>query len=205
MQINSAITSHSYYQSAGASHKVPGNPAGEFSNAITKCEKEEGAGEFLGLTMLPEEGKSVTYGMRAMLSDKSTLDRPIVQVITNKDGKTEVFEVDISKVDPSNASRMEMFALCCYEDKYGSGTGSTFGSFHTFRMYEETAIGNGCMKHTEDGIPVWEQFRNEKVNWVKICESVLDILQTIKDPKVMELFSKGKKLLNMYSRYELRE
>lgn len=88
-----------------------------------------------------------------------------------------------------------------YEDKYGIDTGSTFGSFHTFKMYEETAKQNGCIKQTDEGISAWEQFRNEKVNWVSTCESVLNILQTFKDPKVLDLFSKGKKLLNVYSKY----
>lgn len=74
----------------------------------------------------------------------------------------EVFDIEIKKIDPKNASRMEMFALCCYEDKYGTGTGSTFGSFHTFRMYEETAIQNGYLNRENDQMSALEQFRNEK-------------------------------------------
>ena len=201
MQINNITSSHTYYQSKKIAAQVSDVYSNEFSDAVTKNKEGEGKGEFLGFTMLPEEGKSVVYGMRAMLSEGSAPNKPIVQVISNLDGKKEVFDVDISKIDPQNASRIEMFALCSYEDKYGTGTGSTFGSFQTFRIYEETAKQNGCIKQIDEGVSAWEQFRNEKVNWVSTCESVLDILQIFKDPKVMDLFSKGNKLINIFSKY----
>lgn len=201
MQVSNTLGSQNFYQSSRVTKKTSDSRLDEFSSAVTRSEEGEGEGQFLGLTMLPEEGSAVVYGMRAMLSDKSTPDKTIVQVVSNLDGKKEVFDVDISKVNPENASRIEMFALCSYEDKYGTGTGSTFGSFQSFRIYEETAKENGYMMQVKDGMSTWEQFRNEKVNWVKMCESVLDILQTFKDPKVMDLFSKGKKLLNLYSKY----
>ena len=198
MQVNRVFSTYNYVQS-GNTGKVFQKQSEEFSCAVTKSEETEG--EFLGLTMLPEEGKSMIYGMRAMLSDKSTPDKPIVQIVSNLDGKTEVYDVDISKVNPANATRMEMFALCSYADKYGEGSGSTFGSFNTFKIYEETAKVNGCMPSVNEGVSTWEAFRTVKENWMKISESVVDVLKTHKDPKVMELFAKGKKLLNLYSKY----
>lgn len=200
MQVSNDLSSRNLYWMNKVG-KVSQNQSNEFSCAVNKSEEGEEEGEFLGLTMLHEEGKSMVYGMRAMLSKKSTPDKPIVQIISNLDGKKEVYDVDISKVNPENATRLEMFALCCYADKYGTGTGSTFGSFHTFRMYEETARVNGCIKQIDESVSAWEQFTNEKNNWIKISESVLDILKTHKDSKVMDLFSKGKKLLNLYSKY----
>lgn len=191
MQISNVLSSHNIYQPDRK--KQLGSQMGEFSNAVTKSEKGESEGEFLGLTMLPEEGKTMVYGMRAMLSKESTADKPIVQVISNLDGNKEVFDIDINSIDPENASRMEMFALCSYADKYGMGTGSTFGSFQTFRIYEEEAKQNGCMRQIDMGISTWEQFRTEKINWVKVNEDVLNILKTYNDPKVMDLFAKGKK------------
>ena len=74
---------------------------------------------------------------------------------------------------------MEMFALCCYEDKYGTGTGSTFGSFHTFRMYEETAIQNGYLNRGNDQMSALEQFRNEKENWINLTEFVLNVFSAV--------------------------
>lgn len=111
MQVNNIVGSQSFHQAKKIRKQSSSIQSSEFSGAVTKNEEGESTGEFLGLTMLPEEGKSIVYGMRAMLSDKSTPDRPIVQIISNLDGKKEVFDVDISKVNPENASRIEMFAL----------------------------------------------------------------------------------------------
>ena len=74
----------------------------EQTGAVSIAETEDG-GEFLGLTMVPEEGQSVTYGMRAMLSEKSTPDNPIVQVVSNLGGKKVIYNVEVNKVNPNNA------------------------------------------------------------------------------------------------------
>ncbi|MCM1100481.1 MAG: hypothetical protein NC079_01855 [Clostridium sp.] len=173
-----------------------------FSDAITMADSED-EGTFLGLTMIPEEGKTVVYGMRAMLSEESTPDKPIVQIISNLDGQKEIYNVDISKVDPKNASRMEIFALCCYEDKMGTGTGSTFGSFHTLKMYEETAKQNGQMKTVDESLSAWEQFTDEKRNWCAISEAALETLKNYNSPdaKILDLILKGQKLLTIFSKY----
>ena len=75
------------------------------SNAVTEA-ATEGEGMFLGLTMVPEEGQTTVYGMRAILLEESTFEKPIVQVISNLNGKKEVFDIDISQVNPQNATRM---------------------------------------------------------------------------------------------------
>lgn len=199
MQIGN-ITNSGYVYQTNRNKQRPLIKDEIFSPAVTKAD-EKGEGEFLGLTMLPEEGETTVYGMNASLLEESTPDNPIVQIISNLDGKTEIYKIEINKVDPENASRMEIFALCSYADKCGMGTGSTFGSFHTFKMYEETAKQNGYMKQVNIDIPVWDQFRNEKLNWVEISEKVLEVLKNINDPKIFDLFSKGKKLLNLYSKY----
>ena len=68
-------------------------------------------------------------------------------------------------------------------------------------MMKETAEQNGSRKQVDANISAWEQFRYEKENWVKTCEFALDILRAVKDPKVMDMISKGTKLLNIFSRY----
>lgn len=199
MQISNTFNSNIFNLSNTTSGKTASNESFEFSSAVTKSEEQDG--EFLGLTMLPEEGKHNIYGMRAKLSSQSTIDNPIVQVISNFDGKKEVFDIEIKKIDPKNASRMEMFALCCYEDKYGTGTGSTFGSFHTFRMYEETAIQNGYLNRGNDQMSALEQFRNEKENWINLTEFVLNVYKLSPDIKALDMYFKGTKLFNFYNKY----
>ncbi len=72
-----------------------------------------------------------------MSSDKST-PATMVQVVSNLDGKKEVLDVDISKVHLGNALEIEMFVLCCYEDKCGRGTGK-LGELHS-----ESLPGKKC-------------------------------------------------------------
>jgi hypothetical protein len=170
------------------------------SGAVTEA-AAEGEGMFLGLTMIPEEGQSTVYGMRAILLEESTFEKPIVQVISNLNGQKEVFDIDISQVDPQNATRMEMFALCSFADSVGQGTGSSFGSFKTLEIYEETAKQNGCMKQVDIKESAWEQFRTEKVDWMEQMKNVCAILQACTDSKALDLFSKGKKLLSMFENY----
>lgn len=99
--------------------------------------------------------------MTAPFFESSTPDKAIVQVMSNLNGEKEIFHLYINQIDPERVSRMEIFALCSYADKCGDGTASIFGSFHTFKVYEETAKQND----------------------------------------ILDLFSKGKKLLHLYSKY----
>ncbi len=102
--------------------------------AVTIAETED-EGEFLGLTMVPEKGQAVTYGMRAMLSGKSTPDNPIVQVVSNLGGEKVIYNVEVNKVNPNNATMLEMFALLSYTDKMGITDGGTFGSHQQLEVY----------------------------------------------------------------------
>lgn len=199
MQVGNITNTNDLYQK-GSIVQSKAESSFEVSAAMEKldCETE---GEFLGITMIPEEGQSMVYGMRAMLPKESTASNPIVQVVSNLEGKYEVYNIEINKIDPENATRMEMFALCSYEDKFGEGTGSTFGSFHTFRVYEELASQNGCTKQIKEYDSSWEQFQNEKVNWVELCNQVCNSLKNSKDTEILDLFVKGKRLQEMYSKY----
>lgn len=137
-------------------------------DAVTIAESEE-EGEFLGITMVPEEGESVTYGMRAMLSAKSTPANPIVQVISNLGGKKEVYNVDINKVNPENATQLEMFALLSYADKKGLTDGGTFGSYKQLKTCAENANLNGyCGSLSGETV-----FLNEKFDWPDIIGKMM--------------------------------
>lgn len=197
MQIGTVSNTNTIYKASNTVHPFASVQDG-FSAAVTKSETEDQGGEFLGLTMLPQEGQEVVYGMRAMLSERSTAEKPIVQVISNENGERQVYDVDLTQVDPEHATRLEMFALCSYADKYSEGTGDTFGSFHTLRMYEENARQNGCTPTVQEYTDTWEQFRTEKVNWKSMCASVMEILQKVNDPSILNLFSEGKKLQELF-------
>lgn len=138
------------------------------SDAVTRAESEA-KGEFLGITMVPEPGQSVVYGMRAILPEDSTPDKPVVQIISNLGGKREVYNVDVSKVDPQNASQLEMFALLSYSDKMGISDGGAFGSFHQAKVYASNAQENG---YVED-LSGHKAFLSYKFDWEKAIGTMM--------------------------------
>lgn len=160
------------------------------TGAVTIAQNEE-EGEFLGLTMVPEEGQSVTYGMRAMLSDKSTPTNPIVQVISNLGGKKEIYNVDISKVDPKNATQLEMFALLSYTDKKGITDGGTFGSYQQLQTYAYNASQSGYC----DSLSGEKVFLNERFNWSDIIEKVM---QDYLEAGISKQYEDCRKLLDAF-------
>ncbi len=137
---------------------------------IAECEDE---GEFLGITMVPEEGQKVTYGMRAMLSSKSTPDNPIVQVVSNLGGKKQIYNVAVNKVDPNHATQLEMFALLSYSDKMGITDGGTFGSHQQLETYAKNAELNGYCK----SLAGEEVFLSQTYDWTDIVGKMMNDYQ----------------------------
>ncbi len=173
----------------------------QIKEGAVKLAKEELEGEFLGLTMVPEENKQVAYGMRAMLPATSTEENPIVQVVSNLGGEKKIYDIDISKVDPNNATSMEMFALLSYSDKMGYTDGGTFGSHQQLETYGMNASRLGYCKEMSGEY----NFANKDFNWTEIiskmrthyyesgimnqhedCNKLLDFLQD----KIKEIFAK---------------
>ena len=165
--------------------------------SIKQIEQAETGGEALGFTMVPEEGKQVVYGMSARLSEKSTADNPIVQIRSNLNGENKVYLVEIHKINPQHASQMEMFALCSYADYMGDGTGSTFGSYHTLRMMQDTAQTSGVTPTVSDGVSAVDNFMNAKKDWVQICKQACDLLKDVSEISVTNLFMQGKRLTHI--------
>ncbi len=140
------------------------------SGAVTIAETED-KGEFLGLTMVPEEGQSIVYGMRAMLSDKSTPDNPIVQVVSNLGGENVIYNVEVNKVNPNNASQLEMFALLSYTDKMGITDGGTFGSHQQLEVYGGNASSIGFCNSFSGA----DAFLHERFDWGDIMGKMVQV------------------------------
>ena len=163
------------------------------TGAVSIAETEDG-GEFLGLTMVPEEGQSVTYGMRAMLSEKSTPDNPIVQVVSNLGGKKVIYNVEVNKVNPNNATQLEMFALLSYTDKMGITDGGTFGSHQQLEVYGGNASSIGyCGSLSGEDV-----FLNERFDWAAIMEKMV---QVYKDAGIENQAEDCKALFDFFATY----
>ena len=181
--------SHTSNNVTGVTEPVYAKQTGAVSIAETEDE-----GEFLGLTMVPEEGQSVTYGMRTMLSDKSTPDNPIVQVVSNLGGKKVIYNVEVNKVNPNNATQLEMFALLSYTDKMGITDGGTFGSHQQLEVYGGNASSIGyCGSLSGEDV-----FLNGRFDWTAIMEKMI---QVYKDAGIENQAEDCKALFDFFATY----
>lgn len=101
------------------------------------------------------------YGMSAKQIIHSDFNDVIVQVkITVGEKEFEMYDVNLSEVDPGNATAIEMFALCQYADADGAGINSTWGSWHALKEFS-TPFGER-MNYTslEDAV-------TKKSDWTK--------------------------------------
>ena len=169
----------------------------EQTGAVSIAEAEDD-GEFLGLTMVPEEGQSVTYGMRAMLSEKSTPDNPIVQVVSNLGGKKVIYNVEVNKVTPNNATQLEMFALLSYTDKMGITDGGTFGSHQQLEVYGRNASSIGYCGSLSGA----DVFLNERFDWTSIMEKMV---QVYKDAGIENQAEDCKALFDFFATYKEKD
>ena len=111
------------YNSTVLTKKAENRQSLSNSFTITEVEKRS-QGEIIGLTMIPEEYNGVTYGMVAIMPEDFDPDNPIIQISSNAKGENHVYNIEINKINPQDATEMEMFALCSYADKIGKGSGS---------------------------------------------------------------------------------
>lgn len=136
----------------------------DFSSILeTNKNSEDECRTILGMASITKAGGNTHYGMLAFYSDESTNENPIIEIKS----QLGIWKVSINDVNPTKATRMEMFALCAYEDERNPEKRSTFGNY-------QTLIGSKSMVHmlnpssSEFNLVSNEnQFRNEKVNWIE--------------------------------------
>lgn len=165
----------------------------EKTGAVSIAETED-KGEFLGLTMVPEEGASVTYGMRAMLSAQSAPDNPIVQVVSNLGGKKVIYNVEVNKVNPEHATQLEMFAWLSYTDKMGITNGGTFGSHQQLEVYGGNASSMGYYGSLSGA----DAFLYKKFDWYAMMEKMV---QVYKEAGIEKQAEDCKALCDFFSAY----
>lgn len=132
--------------------------------------------------------------MRAMLSEKSTPDNPIVQVVSNLGGKKVIYNVEVNKVNPNNATQLEMFALLSYTDKMGITNGGTFGSHQQLEVYGGNASSIGyCGSLSGEDV-----FLNERFDWTAIMEKMVEVY---KDAGIENQAEDCKALFDFFATY----
>jgi hypothetical protein len=123
-------------------------------------------GDALALTAIPYND-SLSYGMLAFNSDRSTEEDPIIKISCNYGGQQRYYDVHVNEVDPRNASAVEMFALCSYMDEEGITDGGTFGSYAKLHaMGSNASMINGFIDLDDSSN------YNVKVDWIKMLKEM---------------------------------
>lgn len=172
------------------------NTVSSISNAVTIVE-EEGKGEFLGIAMVPEDSGTVTYGMSAKLLESSTSDNPIVQVVSKLGGEKVVYNVEVNKVDPGNATQLEMFALLSYTDEMGITDGGALGSYQKLKVYGSNASQKGYCNDLSGK----DVFVNETFNWNDVMQKMM---QDYYDAKIMGQYENCKELVDFFETVKVK-
>lgn len=122
----------------------------------------------LGIGFLNAPTGNISYGMRAEYAENSTLDNPVIEVTIQKTASEEVHFINVNDVNVRGASEIEMFALCCYADDTGQGTGGKFGTWQTLNYYRVNAVDNGEFKLTKS----LDLCLSVKQNWLSMIEQM---------------------------------
>ena len=167
-------------------------PKQDYENTMKAKMPETGKKEnkTLGMGFLHDKNSPVSYGMVARYAEDSTESDPIIKVSL----RSEEYCIKINEVNPRNASEIEMFALCCYADDKGSGTGGTFGSWQTLNYYRDNASHNGYFE-LSNGL---DSFKSVKQDWMKMVQLMM------KDYMGAGLYKQsldGEGLLGIFERY----
>lgn len=125
-------------------------------------------GRVLGIGFLNAPTGNISYGMSAEYAEDSTPDNPVIKVTIQKIGSEEVHNISLNDVNVKNASEIEMFALCCYADDTGRGTGGKFGTWQTLNYYRTNAVDNGEFKFTKSV----DLCLSLKQNWMSMIEQM---------------------------------
>ena len=122
----------------------------EFMGNATSPSESSSNGKAIGLTTVGNKGYIATY------ADSSTEQEPIIKVGD--------YEVRINDVNPSNATKMEMFALMSYMDDKGLTNNQGMKSFNKMTAYSSQAEYNGYCSGISDENAAWTKQRD----WIGI-------------------------------------
>lgn len=108
-------------------------------------------------------------GMRATMRTDENGDK-IVSVNVSTGSGNENYEINLSKVDPRNATAIEMFAFCQYADASGTGVSDKWGSWHALKTF---AAPNGYSLEYSS----LEEATTQKKDWTSALAKSKTILE----------------------------
>lgn len=147
-------------------------------------EKEQG--KVLGEDKIYDSVENVSYKLSAAHEKNGSyiVDSPVIKItISRENENVREFFVDIGKVNPQNASVIEMFALCNYENVQDS--------WRTLKMIQGENLWNG--KET------WEELSLQKQDFKSMIQNATDEYM---DAGLYKEVMDGKKLLSLFEKYK---
>ena len=115
-------------------------------------------------------GADKNYSLKAQYAAESTEDTPIIEVTAECGGERVSYKVDVNRIDPRNASQLEMFALLSYSDDQEISDGGVLGSYGQMEVYADNAQMNGYWEGNQD----WDSFVDAKHDWMDIMNRMTD-------------------------------
>ncbi len=128
---------------------------GNNTNATSRSTSSDN-GKNIGVMTIGNQGYIAKY------ADSSTDADPVIKIGD--------YEVHVNKVDPKNATEIEMFALTSYMDDKGLTDNTGMKSFNKMRAYSKQAEYNGFIDGIADSDNAWSMSRN----WISILENAKD-------------------------------
>lgn len=161
---------------------------------MVQPEQEQEQEKVLGIGFLdPDPVTNVSYGMKATYAEESTEDHPVIKVTVTRNGEKEPHYINIKEINPAAATELEMFALCCYADDTGQGTGHTFGTWRSLCLYRQNALS----VHSFQSSRAMDAYDSLRQNWVTMVENIRSLYvkaglyqQSFMGNRLLQLFKK---------------
>lgn len=132
---------------------------------------------------------SMGYGMSAALVEKPGNDDIIIRVKIATGSGNETVDVNLSEIDPKNATGIEMFAYCQYKDAMGEGVSSKWGSWNALKsMYSPyDGLDFGSLDNIMNKKMDWSgKLEKSKTSWLdpktnKVILSAADLIKLLEE------------------------
>ena len=142
----------------------------------------------MGFVLTPGMG----HGMTATQLINEDIDDVIVRVNISNGSS---YDVNLSEVDPRNATAIEMFAYCQYADENGTGiAGNHFGSWSALKSFMDP-LGGLEFSSVEEAA-------TKKLNWVQAISEADVSFKRESTGEVMDVQDVLKMLIETYSKLE---
>lgn len=142
----------------------------------------------MGFVLTPGMG----HGMTATQLINEDIDDIIVRVNISNGSS---YDVNLSEVDPRNATAIEMFAYCQYADENGTGiAGNHFGSWSALKSFMDP-LGGLEFSSVEEAA-------TKKLNWVQAISEADVSFKRESTGEVMDVQDVLKMLIETYSKLE---